>query len=133
MKYTSTIVLRIEYIKKYTALITIYIEVKLDSNFYKNGLVVTNACKDLLAVHNENNIEVEIWETTVISYIKVKLKKPAFSIDLTAKFIQPLTLIFDMSICNSHILQLKGTGGFFVSDQSSVYLVTAHHVIFKAD
>ena len=60
VKYTSTIVLRIEYIKKYTALMTIYIEVKLDSDFYKNGLVVTNACKELLAVHNENNIEVEI-------------------------------------------------------------------------
>lgn len=133
VKWTSTDVLRIGYVGECAAPVVIWIGVTPDTLSHQDGLVVAKACKELLAVHNITDMEVEIREANVIRYISPKFKKPASSIDPTSQFVQPLTPTSGLSICNSFILELEGTGGFFVTDQSSLYLVTARHIVFKAD
>lgn len=76
---------------------------------------------------------VEIFEATVIRYISLKFKKPAVTVIQTAQLIQPLTATSGIPICNTRTPVFEGTGGFFVSNELSLYLLTAWHVLFKAN
>jgi len=133
VRWTTTDVVRIGFVGECTAPVVLWIGVTPDTLSHGDGQIVAKACKELLAVHNINDIEVEIREANVIRYISPKLKKPASSVHPTAQIIQPLTPTSGLTICNSRTPALEGTGGFFVSDRSSLYLVTARHVVFNTN
>jgi len=133
VRWTSTDVVRIGFVGECAAPVIVWIGVTPDTLSHQDGQIVANACKELLALHNINDIEVEIREANVIRYISPKLKKPVSSVHPTAQIIQPLTPTLGLSICNSRTPELEGTGGFFVSDRSSLYLVTARHVVFNTN
>ncbi|PUU74959.1 hypothetical protein B9Z19DRAFT_1132159 [Tuber borchii] len=133
VRWTSTDVVRIGFVGECAAPVVVWIGVIPDTLSHEDGQIAAKACKELLAVRNIHDIEVEIREANVFRYISPKLKKPAFSVHPTAQIIQPLTPTSGLFICNSRTPELEGTGGFFVSDQSSLYLVTARHVLFHTD
>jgi len=133
VRWTSTDVVRIGFVGECAAPVVVWIGVTPDTLSREHGQIVAKACKELLAVHNINDIEVEIREENIIRYISPRFKKPASSVHPTTQIIQPLTPTSGLCICNSRTPKLEGTGGFFVSDRSSLYLMTAHHVVFNTN
>ena len=132
VQWTSTDIVQIGFVGESTCPI-IWIGVAPNTLSHEDGQGVADACKDLLTIHNITDMEVELREANFFRYSSPKLKKPASSIDPIAHFIQPLTPTSGLSICNFQTPELEETGGFFLGDRSSLYLVTARHVVFKAD
>jgi hypothetical protein len=82
---------------------------------------------------HRRGVEVEIRESVVIRYVGPKLLKPVYSTNLTAELLEPLTPTLGLSICNTSTPWAEGTGGFYVTGDSKLYLVAARHVVFKPD
>ncbi|RPB00457.1 hypothetical protein L873DRAFT_1827625 [Choiromyces venosus 120613-1] len=92
-----------------------------------HGLTIAKECKQLLVAN-------KIRESVVTRYISPKLRKPIDSFYPTAQLLDPLTSTLGPFICNAITPWADGTGSFYVTDDNSeLYLVTAHHVVFKPD
>ncbi|RPB02767.1 hypothetical protein L873DRAFT_1841621 [Choiromyces venosus 120613-1] len=121
VEWTSTDVARIGFVGESVTPVPIWIGVK------PNTLSPGDANKIL-------DVEVEIRESIMTRYISPKLRKPIDSFYPTAQLLDPLTSTLGPFICNASTPWTDGTGGFYVTDDNcELYLVTAHHIVFKPD
>ncbi|KAI0647688.1 hypothetical protein C8Q79DRAFT_924809 [Trametes meyenii] len=133
---TSLDVLRIGYDDDTSCPVVLWIGVEPGSVSFERGAEVVSLCKELLAEHHIDDVNVEIRESVVRREAGPALLEPSFDIDPTVEVREPFTATLGITICAKATPWVEGTSGFFLgdaADSTKLYLVTARHVVYQPD
>jgi len=136
VKWSSTDVVRILNTADSSSSVILWIGVMPGSLSGDDGVVVASKCLDILRRNNVADVEVEIRESTVTLLDGPRLLPFDLPSSTTVKVREPLTTSLGLPICAQSRPWAEGTGGFFITEDGKperLLLVTARHVLFKAD